>query len=126
MGIRIQIIAILGSLAILAVVFRLLQQRRLKEEYSILWLVITLSLLFVSVFRQVLDSGAKLIGIYYAPAALFLVMLLGAYLLLMHFSLVFSKLTAQNVKLAQELGLLRAEVESLRKSSGPESGSIPS
>jgi hypothetical protein len=115
MGIRIQIVAILGSLGLLGFVFKLLQRRRLKEEYSILWLAIGVGFLLISTFRPALETFAQTLGIYYAPAALFLALILGAYLLLMHFSLVFSKLAQKNVELAQEVGLLRLELDTLRR-----------
>ena len=35
---RIQWVSILGSAALLAVVFELVRSRRLQEEYSLLWL----------------------------------------------------------------------------------------
>lgn len=116
MGNQIQIVSIVGSVGLLLFVFKLLRDQRLKEEYSLLWLVIVFGFLVVSSFRGALEVFAQLMGVYYPPAALFLVLILGCYLMLMHFSLVFSKLTKKNVELAQELGLLRMEVENLRRS----------
>lgn len=114
MGIRIQVLSILGSVGLLVFVFRLLQQRKLKEEYSLLWLAIAFVFLGVAAWKHGLDTFSLALGIYYPPAALFLVMILGAYLMLMHFSLVFSRQSRKQVEIAQELGLLREEVARLR------------
>jgi len=125
MGMRIQIISVVGSLLLLFFVFKLLQRRRLKEEYSLLWLGIAFVFLGISAFRSVLEAFAHAVGVYYSPAALFLVLILGAYMLLMHFSLVFSKLSQRNVELAQEVGLLKMEVERLRtRENGADSDSV--
>ncbi|HEY9897915.1 MAG TPA: DUF2304 domain-containing protein [Pantanalinema sp.] len=111
---RIQVLAVLGSLAVLGAVLNLLRQKKLREEYSLLWLAIALAFLGLSLWRDLLTRISFSVGIAYPPAALFLILIMGAYLLLMHYSLVISKLADKNRDLAQELGLLRAEVERMR------------
>jgi len=53
------------------------------------------------------------VGIYYAPSALFAVTLAFVLMLLLHFSLVISRLADQNKVLAQKLSLLQQRVEVL-------------
>lgn len=116
---RIQLIAVLGSLAVLFSVLRLLQQKKLREEYSLLWLAIALGFLVLSVWRDLLTRLSFSMGVAYPPAALFLILIMGAYLLLLHYALVISQLSDKNRALAQELGLLRLEVERLKPPEEP-------
>jgi hypothetical protein len=111
---RIQIISILGSVALLAFIVSLLRRRKLREEYSLLWLFGGVVFLVLSVFRDMLTQIAFAVGIAYPPAALFLALIMGAYLMLLHFSMVFSKNAEKTRAMAQEIALLRLEVERLK------------
>lgn len=115
---RIQIISIVGSLGLLAFILNLLRTRRLREEYSLLWLLGGLAFLTLSIFRDALTTIAYALGVAYPPAALFLALIMGAYLMLLHFSMAFSKLAERNKAMAQELALLGLEVERLRAATG--------
>lgn len=110
---RIHLLAIIGSLGVLGLVIDLLRRRRLKEEYSLLWLGVAIAFFIVS-WGNLLERLAAVLGVAYAPAALFLLMIVGAYLLLMHFSLVISRMAAKHIELAQEVGLLQHEIDRLR------------
>lgn len=65
-----------------------------------------------------LDFVAYVAGIYYAPAALMLLLILSITIILMHYSTVISKLSRQNRLLAQELALLKHEIKKELKSEG--------
>jgi hypothetical protein len=112
--IKIQFLAIAGSLALLALIFELLRKRRLREEYAILWLLGGTVCLTLAIFRDGMKWLAGALGIYYPPAAILLVLVAGAYLMILHFSLVFSNLAGKSKDMAQELALLKLEVEQLR------------
>jgi hypothetical protein len=120
MELRIQIVAILATLALLLIVFELVRRRRLMERYALLWLFSAGILLGLSVWKQLLDQVASAIGIYYAPSALFVVALGFILVLLLHFSLVVSRLADQNKVLAQRLALLQHRLEALEAASGRE------
>lgn len=109
--IRIQILAIFGSVCLIIFILNLIRKKRLREEFSILWLVTAFVFLFISIFRPLLDKFAYFLGIGYPPAALFLILILGLILVCIHFSIAISELKETNKKLLQELGLLRAELE---------------
>ena len=106
---RIQWVSILGSAALLIAVLELVRSRRLREEYSLLWIFTAAVLLLLSCWRGLLDRLALLTGIKYPPSALFLVGFGFFLLLLLHFSLVLSDLSRKTKRLAQELALKRAE-----------------
>jgi hypothetical protein len=108
---KVQIISIVASLAIFFVVVDLVRRRRLKTEYSLIWLIVSLAFILFSFWRDGIDKIAKLFGIAYAPSVLFLILLVGIILLLIEFSIIISK-QAEKIKiLVQELGLLKLELE---------------
>jgi hypothetical protein len=111
---RIQVISIIGSALLLAFVIELLRKRRLKEEYSLIWLCGGAIFLLLSIWRDLLSAIALAVGVAYPPAALFLILIMGAYLMLLHFSLVFSQQVEKSKAMAQEIALLSLEVEHLR------------
>ncbi len=98
-------------MALLIVVVELIRRGRLKERYSLLWLLAGGILLFLSSSRGVLNSIARLLGIFYPPSFLFLLAFFFLLLITLHFSVVISGLSEKNKKLAQELALLRREME---------------
>ena len=106
---RAQLTAVLASIAIILGVIELMRRDRLREEYSILWLVLAVGIIGLSLSRTTLDWLAHLVGIFYPPSALFAAAFIGCLALFMHFSIVISHLTQQNIVLAQELALMRME-----------------
>jgi hypothetical protein len=94
------------------------RQRRLLERYALLWLFSSFVLLALSVWRGALEELASAVGIFYAPSALFAVAFGFVLVLLLHFSLVISRLAEQTKVLAQRIGLLQHEVDELRSRLG--------
>ena len=113
MDTRIQIVAIVVTLGLFATVFELVRRRRLMERYALLWLFASAILLGLAVWRDLLEAVASAVGIFYAPSALFAIAFGFILVLLLHFSLVISRLADQNKVLAQRLGLLQQRVDAL-------------
>ena len=111
---RVQIVSILVMGGLFVLVFELVRQRRLMERYALLWLLSAATLLMLAVWRDLLDLFAGAIGIFYAPSALFAVALGFILALLLHFSLVISRLTDQTKVLAQPAGILQNQIDDLR------------
>ncbi len=109
--IRIQVLAVVGSLSLIVFIVELIRRRRLREEFAILWLGMAIVFLAISLFRGLLDKFSRLVGIGYPPAALFLILIMGLLFILIHFSVAISTLKESNKKLAQEIGLLKKERE---------------
>jgi hypothetical protein len=107
---RIQVLAIVASGILLIVVLELVRRRRLMERYALLWLLSGIVLLALSTFRGLLEDAANLIGIEYPPSALFFIAFAFVLLLLLHFSIVVSRLADQSKVLAQQLALLEKRV----------------
>jgi hypothetical protein len=107
---RIQLIAILGSIAVAMFVFELIRRRKLREEYALFWLGASVVLLGFSFWRHSIDLAARIVGVAYPPSFLLLVVVVVGFLLAMHYSISLSRLAEQNKRLAQELALLRYDV----------------
>ena len=112
--VRISIAAAVGSLLLLLIVLELIRGRRLKERYALLWLFTGLVLLVLSLWRGGLNTIADWLGVgTYPPAILFAAAIMFVIAVLLHYSTVLSKLTDENVVLAQELALLRERIDVL-------------
>jgi hypothetical protein len=111
---RVQIVAIIATAAMFLVVFELVRRRRLMERYALLWLFSASVLLILSIFRSLLQAIADAVGVAYAPSALFVIAFGFVLLLLLHFSLVISRLADQSKVLAQRLGIVQNELDELR------------
>jgi hypothetical protein len=110
---KVSIAATIASLVLLLVVFELVRSRRLRERYALLWLLTGVVLVVLSAWRGGLNTIAGWLGVRgYPPAVLFAVGLLFVILVLLHYSTVISRLSDQNVILAQRLALLELEVKS--------------
>jgi hypothetical protein len=112
---RAMIFGLAASIAALIFIIELVRQRRLREEYSLLWLATAVVLMILSVSRPLLDVLANLIGIAYPPSALFVVAVIFVLLILLHFSTVLTRLTQENKESAQQLALLRWQLEQTQK-----------
>jgi hypothetical protein len=111
MDTKIQILAILVTSSLFLGVFEMVRRRRLMERYALLWLFASAVLLALAIWRDLLDTIAHAIGIVYAPSALFVVAFGFILIMLLHFSLVISRLSDQNKVLAQKLGLLQQRID---------------
>lgn len=115
MQLRLQIVSILATIGLFGLVFELVRRRRLMERYALLWLFSTAILLALAVWKPLLDRVAVAIGIFYAPSALFAVALGFILVMLLHFSLVISRLAEQSKVLAQRVGLLQERIDLLER-----------
>src|ERR671929_647252 len=113
MQLKIQLVSIVVTAGMFGVVFELLRRKRLMERYALLWLFASAVLLALAVWKGLLTTVAHAIGIYYPPSALFVLAFGFILILLLHFSLVISRLADQNKVLAQHVGALARRVDEL-------------
>lgn len=111
---RIQVFSVIGSLLLFLFILKLVKRKKLKEEYSLLWLVFGFIFIALSIFKPLLEIVASALGILYAPAALLLILVLSVFFILIQFSVVISKLAEGNKNLIQEVGILKAELKKLQ------------
>lgn len=114
---KIQIIIGTVSILLLLIVFELIRRGRLKEEYSLLWLLSGVVILTFSIFPNLLGIISRMMGMYYLTA-LFVISFLFLLLIVLHFSTVISKLSERNKELTQELSILEFRFKQLDKRFG--------
>lgn len=112
---RTMVVGVIGSIGVLLFILEMVRRRRLREEYSLLWLATGAVLLILSLSRPLLDVLANAIGIFYPPSALFVVAMMFVLLILLHFSMVITRLTQENKQTAQQIALLRRELLETRQ-----------
>jgi hypothetical protein len=122
MSTRLQLAAVLAAGLLFLFIFEMVRRRRLMERYALLWLFSSAVLLALAAWKNALNELASAVGIYYAPSALFAVAFGFALVLLLHFSLVVSRLADQNKVLAQKLGQLQERVDQLSARLGEDDG----
>ena len=117
----ISIAASIASVLLILVVLELIRGRRLKERYALLWLATGVVLLVLSAWRGGLNTIAGWLGVgTYPPAILFAAAVLFIILVLLHYSTVLSRLTDENVVLAQRIGLLDERLRRLESRASPD------
>ncbi len=119
-----KLLAIVASGLLLFIVVELVRRGRLKEKYSLLWLLSGGILLIFSSSRDILEYVSHLLGIFYPPSLLFLVAFLFLLLITLHFSVVISGLSEKNKQLAQEVALLRQQIEEAMRRSAHKQDAI--
>ena len=111
---RVRIVAVIVTAVMLGIVLELVRRRRLIERYALLWMVVALILLVLAVWNQLLADVSHAIGIEVPANALFIAGLGVAFLMLLHFSVITSRLSEETKILAQEVARLDAEARAAR------------
>ena len=113
---RLTLLVFIAALGLLLLVLEMVRRRALAEKYSLLWLIMSVVILLLAIARPALDRIAPMLGIYYAPSALFVAGFVGLLVILLYFSAVITQLTREARIAAQHIGILRERVDDLEKS----------
>jgi len=111
MPIKQQIFAIVISLMVFVFTIEMVRKKRLREEYSVLWLCTSFVMFVLVVKYQWLITITNVIGAVLPTTTLFLGSIIFLVLLSVQFSIKISRLTDQIKDLVQENALLRHEFE---------------
>jgi hypothetical protein len=111
---RIQVLAIAVSVAFLILVLELVRRRKLVEEYSFLWIVVAVIVLAVSIWRQLLHTAARDLGVHDPPNVLLIALTAAVLFALLGVSLILSRQRRQIERLIEDTSILSAEVRDLR------------
>lgn len=105
------------AVTVLALIISMLLRRQLREKYAILWLIIGIVILVLAIFPQLLLGLSHAMGVE-VPAnlifALAIVLLVGVAL---HLSWELSIAEDEVRRVAEEVAILRADLDDLRQSS---------
>lgn len=113
MPIRQQIVAVTIAFLILFTILELIRRRKLREEYSWLWLVIGFIIVLLALWYDLLVKITALIGATIPISTLFFFAIILLLLISLQFSIIISKLTNQVKDLAQEISILKSEIDSI-------------
>jgi hypothetical protein len=105
------ILGIVGSIVTLSLLFEMMRRQRLREKYAVFWVVVAVVTLVIALFPGLLDWTANLVGVE-VPANLLFFM---ASMLLLAVSVQHSselgRLEDRTRTLAEEVGLLRLQLD---------------
>ncbi len=114
-----QVFALLVSLLVFIFTIEMVRQKRLREEYSVLWLF-TSCVMFVLVLKyDWLVAITNLVGAVLPTTTLFLGSIIFLVLLGVQFSIKISRLSDQVKNLVQENAILRHQFDNILKARGP-------
>jgi len=105
-------VAAVSSLLLTGLVLELIRRRKLKDELWLPWLLVAIAPLIASLWIRPWAALAHWLGIIYEPALLLGLATLLGFAMLLYLTVVVSTLMRQNLRLAQDLALLRMRVES--------------
>ena len=111
----ISVIVVIAAVAIAATVLVYLRRRRIREEYSLLWMLMGIGIVVFAVFNGLVGRVARALDVAYEPSLAFFLGFCFTLLLLFHYALEISRLSEQNKTLAQELGLMQLELRTLQR-----------
>ena len=115
---RTHLVAVLSGVALLIVVLEMVRRRRLREEYSWLWLLTAMGYLLVAVWPDLGIWVAGAIGSDNPQSTFAFLGLMFLFLISIQFSVQISTLTEQNKDLAQQIAILDSEVRKLAGTNG--------
>ena len=115
MPIRNKIVALAVGIGMLILIVELVRRRKLREEYSWLWLMTGSGILLLTLWFDLLKWITHLVGAITPASTIFFFAFLFLIFISLHFSVVISKLTDRNKELAQRYALLELEVKELKK-----------
>jgi hypothetical protein len=122
---RVRIAAVVVTALMLGVVLELVRRRRLVERYALLWMLVSVALLVLAIWNQLLNWAADRLGIEVPANFLFLAAFGVAFLLLLHFSVATSRLSEESKILGQEVARLDEELRALRGAQANGDGAAP-
>lgn len=106
--------------AILISVFEMLRRQKLREKYAVLWIIIGIGTLILSVFPQLLNTASSLLGIQIPSNLLFIMTLMLLVGVCLHLSHEQSQAEDEVRILAEEVAILRSDLQDLKSRLVPE------
>lgn len=120
MPLKQQLFALIVSLLVFVVTIDLVRRKRLREEYSVLWLGTSVVMFTLVIKYDWLVFITNAIGAVLPTTTLFFGASIFLVLLAVQFSIKISKLTDQVKNLTQDHALLRRKLDDLLKEGKPE------
>ena len=106
-----RVVALLVSIVFLAAVLTLVRRGKLREEYTPIWIVVALAIMVLSVWFDGLRYITRMVGAWAPSSTLFFFGVVFLLILCLNYAVRLSSLTLHVKLLAQELAILRSELE---------------
>jgi hypothetical protein len=106
------------SIALVAAVLFLVRRRRLREEYTPIWLAVSAALVFVSFRLDLLRELTRAIGAWTPSSTVFFLGELFLVAICLNYAVRLSRASLLTKNLAQEIAILRAQVQKLAAREG--------
>jgi hypothetical protein len=105
------VLIIIATIATALIIFRLVRARQLRSKYALLWTAVGVTLLALAAFPGVLNTVSDWLDVSYSPT-IFLLLAVGfLFLIVIHFSWELSRLEIRTRTLAEEIALLKVQLE---------------
>lgn len=115
MNIKTQVIIIIVVAFAMVCLFNMVRKNRLELKYSLLWFVLGIGVLFFGLCPSATEWLANLFGIGIPINLIFFAGFCFALMIIFSLTVAISKMSVKLKRLTQEIGLMRKELEDLRK-----------
>ena len=112
---RAQIIAVVIAVLLFIYVFDLVRRKKLREEYSLFWMILCALLVLFAAWSHLLVSVTRLMGAVSANSVVFFFGFVFIIALLLHVTVRLSKSAEEIKNMAQKIALLEGEIVKLRE-----------
>ena len=110
-----RIVALVGSLSLVAVVLLLVRRRKLREEYTPIWIAAAVAIAVIGIDLDVLRGVANLIGAWTLSSTVFFLGEIFLIAICLNYAVRLSQASLRLKNLAQEVALLRARIEEVER-----------
>ncbi len=107
-------LGIIGSLITLGLLFEMMRRQRLREKYAVFWAIVAVLTLVVAAFPGLLDWASDLLGVEVPSNLLFFVASMLLLVVSVQHSSELGRLEERTRTLAEEVGLLRLQLDQER------------
>lgn len=118
-----RVAAAVFGLFLFLVIVELVRRRKLKEEFSLLWMITGIGVVVLAIWHELVQIIAGVIGAALPMSALFFFGVFFLILINIHFAVKVSRLSDRTKDLAQEVALLKGRLAEGRTDSIERAGS---
>lgn len=117
LAIRLQILLLAATVSFLIYIIDMVRNKKLELHYIIIWLFSAFALIVITIMPGVLDAIAKFLHVQEPVNALFMSIIFFLIMIIFSLTKILSKNFVRVSSLAQELGILKLEIEKLKNKS---------
>ena len=107
-------VGIIFALVVMALIVSLLLRRQLREKYAVLWLLVGVAILVLALFPGLLVGLADVLGVEIPSNLIFSLAIFLLVGVTLHLSWELSQAEDEVRRVAEEVAILRADVEEIR------------